>query len=57
MSSFLKFTFIDFFLLIGSRSPFVPSLSRVPDSCCIKERPGCGQKAFEDDDNPSAVIG
>ncbi len=30
-------------------SPLVASLSEVPDSCCIKERDGCGKKAFEND--------
>ena len=41
----------------NARSAFVPSLSQVPDSCCINERLGCGKQAFEDDNNPSATIG
>ena len=33
----------------SSRSRSVTAtLSQVPDSCCRKERPGCGKEAFED---------
>eukprot|EP00093_Oithona_nana_P013686 13686.XXX_707878_705850_1 [CDS] Oithona nana genome sequencing. len=40
-------------LITGSSSDrgFVASLSQVPDSCCIRERIGCGKTAFEDDNS------
>ena len=44
-----------FFLCVlplgSSERGFVPSLSQVPDSCCIRERVGCGKTAFEDDNS------
>ena len=46
---------LPFFLLfaLGGSSDrgFVASLSQVPDSCCIRERIGCGKTAFEDDNS------
>jgi hypothetical protein len=29
--------------------PLVPTLTAVPDSCCLKATPGCGKAAFTDE--------
>jgi len=42
--------------LEDSRSkPLVPSLTAVPDSCCLKVHQGCGKAAFSDDLGGSTI--